>query len=152
VGWQQDTMVRMLKGRIDAGMFAVISAHRSDRSDQDNRMNDDALAHFLRGSKRLWYRTDGSYLLDDGSRVFEPGYLVLGLSEREAWRLGHEYDQESVLVDAKLLQTNQPTYNPMSRVKFDPAHTIYGEAALAQPFYTLVHVRGQGEIAFSMQP
>lgn len=133
---------------IEHGQFAVVSASLADRSPAENDRRCSLLEDDLKKSGYPYHYVEGSYVMQEGpyqgQTVKEAAYLVPGLPKEIALRWAHRYDQESVLVNEKLLKAS----NGATIMKFDPRRTLFGREAENSPFHT--RVVGT-DIVFSMR-
>ena len=139
----QYSRVRGLKTHLLEGRFTVLSASKGELSKAQNQERSDRLANDLWARGFKFWEAEGSY---NGAK--ERSFVITDprMTEAEAVWFGQRYDQETVLHNAMLLRQDRSVMD-----RFDPARTIFGEAALDQPFYTWVKVPGAGGIAFTMR-
>ncbi|GAH11422.1 unnamed protein product, partial [marine sediment metagenome] len=92
----------------------------------------------LTGAGYTFYETEGTAALGE---PIEKGFLIEGIDEFEARRIGNNYKQDSVLVPRGLLYTDK-TYNPSSLMELSMSGT-------EESYYTVVQI-GENKYKFAI--
>ena len=141
--------VGQLRRRIDAGEISVLSASKSDLSDEENDRRTGELVGALTGAGYSFLPGRGVYTHMEGPEkglaVSERIVLVPHLPREMALRYGRRFGQESVLVGHDLLASDGRLLT-----KFRPGETVYGSAARALPYHTVVTPQDGGTFAFAL--
>ena len=124
--------------------FLVISAAKTDRTEEQNRARNAVLREELESAGYSPEPATGHYTYDDGTAVYEDSYVALYVPERLKHKLGEQFGQETILDEHGLHFVQKGTTAPFA----SSGHHL-GESARAQPSW-LEYPLGRNAIAFAI--
>jgi len=136
--------INQLENILHRGNFGLISAEKSDRSDDKNKWNTMELGRALTSWGMRWYRTVGKY----GGSV-ERSFLVLMPNEKGLITLGNLYDQTSVIVGSRGLAREIECRTGVTLTIFEGYKTVGPEAS---DNYTEIELADGKFALFSLVP
>lgn len=127
---------------IRSGGFGIVSAERPEYSRLENDERTLALQRELEMLGRPFCITGAEP--GSGEANLEASFVVKGMSESEALELGRRWDQGTVIVGSKLIDPKDAHVV----TRFDPGKTVFGPAAMKEPYWTIIRDTG---LVFSLR-
>jgi hypothetical protein len=125
--------------------WAILTAQKSGMSPAEVKAANEALERQLRAKGYQPLRVKGFFKGET-----EDSFLVPGLAPKEAFELGRQWRQDSVLTHHGLIGTNPANRDEFGKLfPIKPQETVVGEAARQREAYTVLQV-GDRELPFSV--